>query len=105
MPKNTHFTDDAPAVINQADLDHANEKLHRENDDDQHSDKTTSDRDHVDNHQDHSPNGKGEKLEQLGTYDKYELTEEDCYQELGFCFPSWKKWYILSVIFNVVPSL
>ncbi|CAK1368033.1 unnamed protein product [Cercospora beticola] len=105
MPKNTHVTDDAPAVINQADLDHANEKLHRENDDDQHSDKTTSDRDHVDNHQDHSANRNGEKLEQLGTYDKYELTEEDCYQELGFCFPSWKKWYILSVIFIVQVSM
>ncbi|PPJ52184.1 hypothetical protein CBER1_09917 [Cercospora berteroae] len=105
MPKNTHFTDDAPAVINQADLDRANEKLHREHDDDQHSDKTTSDPDHVDNHQDHSANRNGEKLEQFGAYDKYELTEEDCYQELGFCFPSWKKWYILSVIFIVQVSM
>lgn len=49
--------------------------------------------------------GKGEKLEQIGTYDKYELTEDDCYQELGFCFPSWKKWYILTVIFIVQVSM
>ncbi|KAF2209907.1 hypothetical protein CERZMDRAFT_121964 [Cercospora zeae-maydis SCOH1-5] len=105
MPKTTHFTDNAPAVMDQSDLDRANEKLHRETEDDRNSDKTASNPDHVDNQQKHDANGHGEKLEQLGTYDKYELTEEDCYQELGFSFPNWKKWYILSVIFIVQVSM
>ena len=37
--------------------------------------------------------------------DKYEITEDDCYDELGFSFPNWKKWYILSVIFLVQVSM
>ena len=44
-------------------------------------------------------------LEKLGTNDKYEITEEDCYEELGFCFSNKKKWYILSVIFVVQVSM
>lgn len=32
-----------------------------------------------------------EFFEKYGTYDRYEITEEDCYDELGFCFPTWKK--------------
>ena len=39
------------------------------------------------------------------TGDKEELTEEDCYDELGFSFPTWKKWMILSVIFIVQTSM
>lgn len=27
--------------------------------------------------------------------DKIEIQEEDCYDELGFAFPTWKKWTIL----------
>jgi hypothetical protein len=27
-----------------------------------------------------------------GTYDKIELTEEMCYDELGYSFPEWRKW-------------
>ncbi len=30
--------------------------------------------------------------EKVGTYDKIELTEDMCYDELGFSFPSWRKW-------------
>ena len=37
--------------------------------------------------------------------DRIEITEEDCYDELGFCFPTWKKWTILSVIFAVQVSM
>ncbi|KAK0390138.1 hypothetical protein NLU13_3711 [Sarocladium strictum] len=37
--------------------------------------------------------------------DKIEITEDDCYEELGFCFPTWKKWYILTVIFWVQVSM
>ena len=37
--------------------------------------------------------------------EKVELTEAECYEELGFCFPSWKKWSILTVIFMVQVSM
>lgn len=40
-----------------------------------------------------------------GTYDRFEITEDDCYDELGFCFPTWKKWTILSVVFIVQVSM
>lgn len=43
--------------------------------------------------------------EKYGTYDRYEITEEDCYEELGFSFPNWKKWMILSIIFLVQVSM
>lgn len=33
------------------------------------------------------------------------ITEEECYDELGFSFPTWKKWMILSVIFMVQVSM
>ncbi|KAI9855314.1 MAG: hypothetical protein M1824_006164 [Vezdaea acicularis] len=36
---------------------------------------------------------------------KIELLESDCYDQLGFTFPSWKKWGILSVIFIVQVSM
>lgn len=36
---------------------------------------------------------------------KRELTENDCYEKLGFCFPWYKKWAILSVIFTVQMSM
>lgn len=51
------------------------------------------------------PQRKGGDLEKPGTYDKVEITEEDCYDELGFSFPSWKKWMILSIIFLVQVSM
>ncbi|KAI5458280.1 major facilitator superfamily domain-containing protein [Mariannaea sp. PMI_226] len=36
---------------------------------------------------------------------KIPITENDCYKELGFSFPTWKKWYILTVIFWVQVSM
>ncbi|KAH8700103.1 MFS multidrug transporter [Talaromyces proteolyticus] len=36
---------------------------------------------------------------------KRELTEDDCYEKLGYSFPSWKKWTILTVIFTVQMSM
>jgi hypothetical protein len=33
--------------------------------------------------------------------EKVELTEEDAWDELGFSFPTWKKWSILTIIFLV----
>jgi MFS family permease len=41
----------------------------------------------------------------LRTGGKPELTEDECYDKLGFCFPTWKKWTILSVIFLVQMSM
>ncbi|KAE8322454.1 major facilitator superfamily domain-containing protein [Aspergillus sergii] len=36
---------------------------------------------------------------------KRELTEDDCYDKLGFSFPWYKKWAILTVIFTVQMSM
>lgn len=33
------------------------------------------------------------------------LTEENSYEALGFAFPSWKKWFILTTIFIVQLSM
>ena len=38
-------------------------------------------------------------------FDKIEITEEDCYSELGYSFPTWKKWTVLTVIFWVQISM
>ncbi|KAL9620720.1 MAG: hypothetical protein Q9160_004733 [Pyrenula sp. 1 TL-2023] len=40
-----------------------------------------------------------------GEFDKIMITEEDCFDELGFSFPEWKKWTILTVIFLVQVSM
>ena len=37
--------------------------------------------------------------------EKREIREEDCEDELGYAFPSWKKWWILTVIFIVQTSM
>ncbi|KAB8235463.1 hypothetical protein ETB97_006798 [Aspergillus alliaceus] len=37
--------------------------------------------------------------------EKIELTEEECYDQLGYSFPSWRKWMIISVIFLVQVSM
>lgn len=36
---------------------------------------------------------------------KIELTEADCYDQLGYSFPSWRKWTIITVIFLVQTSM
>lgn len=43
--------------------------------------------------------------EKAGDEEKIEITEEDCYDELGYSFPSWKKWMILTIIFIVQVSM
>ncbi len=45
---------------------------------------------------------KEKKEEETGTR---EITQEECEGELGFAFPSWKKWWILTVIFLVQTSM
>lgn len=39
------------------------------------------------------------------TFDKIEITEDDCMDELGYSFPTWRKWMILTVIFLVQLSM
>ncbi|KAK5058804.1 hypothetical protein LTR84_011068 [Exophiala bonariae] len=39
------------------------------------------------------------------TFDKIEITEADCEQDLGFAYPEWKKWTVLTVIFMVQLSM
>jgi len=89
--KTTHFSEDSPQTLTQADLDRANDRL--EEKDDGASDASKG-----------RESGNA-NLEKLGSNDKYEITEDDCYDELGFSFPTWKKWYILSVIFIVQVSM
>ncbi|EFY86599.1 hypothetical protein J3458_004436 [Metarhizium acridum] len=106
MP-HTHFSEDPPQVINQKDLELANERLKQSESGDglaaagegsgiSASDETSSPT---------GTDGNGAALEKMGTYDRYEITEDDCYDELGYGFPSWKKWYILTVIFWVQVSM
>jgi len=95
------FNDEPAEVMNAADLERANEKL--EHHDDKDSDSKSSD--NIEQQRTHESHNAGEKMEKLGTYDKYEITEDDCYDELGYSFPNWKKWYILTVIFWVQVSM
>lgn len=98
MPAHTHFSDDPPQVLNQRDLDLANERLR--------TDGQNSSSDNIEKQEDAGlPAGNANNLEKLGTNDKYEITEDDCYSELGYCFPTWKKWFILTVIFWVQVSM
>ena len=108
MPS-THFTDEPPQVMGQNDLELANSKLRG-----QESGSASGSTVHghvIANEPDlgtkeaDTTNGNVGNLEKLGTYDKYEITEDDCYEELGFCFSWWKKWYILTVIFWVQVSM
>lgn len=52
------------------------------------------------------PNGRRRKLPGKRLDDgRRELREKDCYSKLGFCFPWYKKWTILSIIFAVQMSM
>ncbi|TAQ88401.1 hypothetical protein B7494_g3261 [Chlorociboria aeruginascens] len=59
---------------------------------------------HTSNHP-HWANQVDEQLNNVGTHEKIEITEEDCYDQLGYSFPSWKKWTILTIIFLVQVSM
>lgn len=101
-PHHTHFSEDPPQVLNQRDLDLANERLNANGSQGGEGSST----DNIEKQEDiNLPTSTDNKLEKLGTYDKYEITEDDCYEELGYCFPKWKKWYILTVIFWVQVSM
>ncbi|KAJ5567811.1 Major facilitator superfamily domain general substrate transporter [Penicillium sp. DV-2018c] len=49
--------------------------------------------------------GSKEGANGLDGHGKVELKEWDCYDKLGYTFPWWKKWGILSVIFAVQTSM
>jgi len=102
--RHAHFGGEEPSekseITNQADLEQMNEKLESKDEEDA-SDKSQAGT----NNAPATENANGGNLEKLGTYDKYEITEDDCYEELGYCYPAWKKWYILTVIFIVQVSM
>ncbi|KEF51872.1 uncharacterized protein A1O9_12210 [Exophiala aquamarina CBS 119918] len=60
-------------------------------------------------HLDHEKTEQNAKHDSHGsepqTFDKIEITEADCEKDLGFAFPEWKKWTILTVIFLVQLSM
>ncbi|KAM0551844.1 hypothetical protein ACHAPJ_008180 [Fusarium lateritium] len=95
----THFSEDPPQVINADDLHVANSRLEQHNLEGS-TDHSSDERAAANVH-----NANGAGLEKIGTYDKYEITEDDCYDELGYSFPTWKKWYILTVVFWVQVSM
>lgn len=74
------------------DFDSGAEKRH-----DSSSERTATGGENIDRHQ--------ELKEERMDGDKYELTEEDCYSDLGYSFPTWKKWTILSIVFMVQVSM
>ncbi|KAI7369692.1 MFS transporter [Hortaea werneckii] len=106
--RHAHFPTEEPSEVNnQSDLERMNEKLEEHEDSSDKSDHngdtpTSAARKKSGAANDAPPDN---KLETLGTNDKYEITEDDCYEELGYCFPKWKKWYILTIIFIVQVSM
>lgn len=49
--------------------------------------------------------GSSEPTQEIHHGGRRELTDDECYDKLGFCFPGWRKWMILSVIFVVQMSM
>ena len=68
------FNEEPAEVMNAADLERANEKLEGHDDEKSSDDKSS---DNIDPQR--TNDGNGAKMEKLGTYDKYEITEDDCY--------------------------
>ncbi|QIW96715.1 hypothetical protein AMS68_002233 [Peltaster fructicola] len=85
-----HFADEPATVLNQNDITEPNEKLEDHIDEE----KGSSDRSLSDTEA--RKRSDGGKLEKIGTNDKYEITEDDCYEELGFCFPSGRSEFNVS---------
>lgn len=54
---------------------------------------------------DSSDNHSPAPTEKVADGEKREITEDECYDQLGFSFPTWKKWTILSIIFVVQTSM
>lgn len=94
--RRAHFGEEPVERQEPLDLEATNEKLEEEK-----SEGVGSESDEAA----HDASGNAAKLDKLGSNDKYEITEDDCYDELGYSFPAWKKWYILTVIFIVQVSM
>ncbi|CAA9957153.1 Multidrug transporter [Pyrenophora teres f. maculata] len=89
-------------IVHDPDLVNRNEAIDAE----KKSTGSDPDHHHTENPLDHAITAADrEHYAKYGTYDRYEITEEDCYDELGFCFPTWKKWTILSIVFMVQVSM
>ncbi|KAM3499643.1 hypothetical protein MY10362_007112 [Beauveria mimosiformis] len=113
----TRFSDDPPQVMNQEDLERANELLRSQSagdrvaaaaaalEEEKAAENGASGSSDSGDGDGGPRTGNGAQLEKIGTHDKYEITEDDCYDELGFSFSTWKKWYILTVIFWVQVSM
>ncbi|EMC91057.1 hypothetical protein BAUCODRAFT_39181 [Baudoinia panamericana UAMH 10762] len=99
-----HFAEEPAEVTSTVDLELANSKL-EENDNEKDGEDVSGSDDIAREVDDGAAPANGNNLEKLGTYDKYELTEDDCYDELGYSFPAWRKWYILTIIFIVQVSM
>ncbi|POR31382.1 Putative transporter [Tolypocladium paradoxum] len=97
-----HVSHDPPQVSNQQDLDLANQRLKAGNGQAAGGPGPGSG---TAKGGSGSPGGSPARLEKQGAHDKYEITEDDCYEELGYGFPTWRKWYILTVIFWVQVSM
>lgn len=111
----SHPSEDPAEVTNQNDLHLANSKLENHSSGDHHNqhghasppspgNSTIVDGQNVPPVRIQAPTNQFNEKGGAGE-EKIELTEEDCYEELGFCFPTWKKWYILTVIFWVQVSM
>ncbi|TDZ66047.1 Efflux pump atB [Colletotrichum trifolii] len=87
-------------AINQADLDMANEKL-QSRDDRPSGSSANYNQPKIET----SDNDEAGIDRQGSDDDKREITEDDCYDELGYSFSTWKKWSILTVIFWVQVSM
>lgn len=83
-------------------MDPANEKpRHYETEQSSDQAASPSSQDGEDGHGNRLP----QKKEHAGSVEKREITEEECEAELGFAYPTWKKWWILTVIFLVQTSM
>ena len=100
--KTQHFDNPEPFTDTPPKEEH--EKIERN--DDEHSSQDESPNEAGESAVKDTPMDKHEKVKQeLGNQDKYEITEEDCMDDLGFSYSNWKKWYILTVIFIVQVSM
>jgi hypothetical protein len=94
-----HFADEAVPIVGRSEINHTDYELEGRNREREDSDNE------IMRSSDYTANGaigdKVEKFEEIPAYDKHEIVEGDCYEELGFCFPSRKKWYIVTIIFWV----
>lgn len=99
-----HFSDDPPQVFTHNDLEIATSRLEDTATEHGHS-SSDSKNDPPSPTTTHNTTSQPIDLTKLPTSEKYEITEDDCYADLGYSFTTAKKWYILTVIFWVQVSM